>query len=164
MNSREIINRGQNDLQRNKKLFQRLKKIHASHTDRIFREAHEDVFSNTNCLACANCCKTTSPIFREKDIERIASFLRMTPGDFSQKFLKTDEDHDKVLKETPCPFLGPDNVCAIYEVRPLACQNYPHTHRKNIMALAHLTLNNSLICPAVQEILKKVNEKISKWN
>jgi Fe-S-cluster containining protein len=166
MNTHEIKNKGKQNLNKNKKLFQNLKKFPSSYSDKLFSGLHAEVFDQTDCLRCANCCKTTSPIFREKDIERIAAYLKMSPGNFSEKYLKTDEDYDKVLKQSPCPFLEEDNRCRIYEVRPAACSAYPHTNRKNILGISELTLKNSLICPAVQDILERANKEIQskRWN
>ena len=31
---------------------------------------HDEVFEEIDCLSCANCCKTTGPLFTEKDIEK----------------------------------------------------------------------------------------------
>lgn len=166
MNTHEIKNKGKQNLNKNKKLFQILKKFPSLYSDNLFSDLHTEVFEQTDCLTCANCCKTTSPIFREKDIERIAVYLKMSPGDFSEKYLRTDEDYDKVLKQSPCPFLEEDNRCRIYEVRPAACSAYPHTNRKNILGISELTLKNSLICPAVQDILERANKVIQskRWN
>ena len=50
--------------------------------DTIFREAHERAFEKIDCLQCANCCKTTSPIFRDTDIRRIAKHLRIKESKF----------------------------------------------------------------------------------
>lgn len=166
MTNHEIKNKGKQNLNKYKKLFQHLKKHPSARIDRLFSELHDEVFSETDCISCANCCKTTSPIFRERDIERIAASLKMSPGNFSEKYLKTDEDYDKVLIKTPCPFLLDDNKCSIYDVRPLACSGYPHTNRKNIIGISELTLKNSLICPAVQNILERVETLIRNkaWN
>ena len=35
----------------------------------------ENEFKKTDCLDCGNCCKTTSPIFTDKDIERISKYV-----------------------------------------------------------------------------------------
>ena len=39
-------------------------------------QLHEDQFSKINCLECANCRKTTSPIFTNRDISRISKYLK----------------------------------------------------------------------------------------
>ena len=72
-------------------------------------ELHEAEFEKTDCLTCANCCKTTGPLFTDKDIQRIAKFLRMKVVDFTKQYLRIDEDNDYVLKTLPCSFLFSDN-------------------------------------------------------
>lgn len=143
----------------NAKFFNKLKLKPPRNLDELFHEAHEDVFAVTDCLACANCCKTTSPIFYQKDIERAAKRLRMKPGAFIEKYLRIDEDKDYVLQQSPCTFLGPDNYCSIYEDRPAACREYPHTDRKKISQIMDLTFRNTLVCPAVLEITEKVKKR-----
>lgn len=142
----------------NRRLLQQLRKADERDVDQWFHDAHEEVFSRTDCLTCANCCKTTSPIFQPNDIERVAKALRMRPGDFTEKFLKIDEDNDFVLKSTPCPFLLPDNRCSVYDHRPRACREYPHTDRRKMVQIFDLTYRNTLVCPAVLEIIEKVRE------
>lgn len=140
----------------NKKFLTHLKKEDPRRVDDNFHELHESVFEETDCLTCANCCKTTSPIFYQHDIERLASALRMRPGDFIVKFLRIDEDKDYVLQSSPCPFLGPDNYCTVYKDRPKACREYPHTDRKKMIQLTALTYKNTLVCPAVLEIVQRM--------
>jgi Fe-S-cluster containining protein len=151
----------QNKAVENKKFLQSLKKKDARKVDDAFHQLHEEVFEEINCLTCANCCKTTSPIFYETDIERVAKSLRMKPGDFIEKYLRIDEDKDYVLKSSPCPFLGPDNYCSVYEDRPKACREYPHTNRKKMVQITDLTFKNTLVCPAVLEMVERMkNVKI----
>ena len=125
-----------------------------SKIDALFQDAHEDVFSCVDCLACANCCKTTGPLFTQKDIERIAKHLRLKPKDFIDQYLRVDEDKDHVLQSVPCVFLGADNYCSIYDVRPKACREYPHTDRVKQKQLLNLNLKNTEVCPGVQEIFE----------
>jgi hypothetical protein len=114
-------------------------------------------------LLCANCCKTTSPIFYQHDIERAAKALNIKPGEFIVQFLHMDEDGDFVLNEAPCAFLMSDNRCKIYESRPKACREYPHTDRKKMHQILDITYRNTLVCPAVLEIVKKVEALIKLW-
>ena len=44
-------------------IFKKLKKLKPSSLDSLFLNAHNEVFSKIDCLECANCCKTTSPLF-----------------------------------------------------------------------------------------------------
>lgn len=140
----------------NKKFLHRLKKMDPRKMDRVFHTTHEEVFAKTDCLQCANCCKTTSPIFYENDVARVAGALRMKPGDFIEKYLRIDEDNDYVLKSSPCPFLTEDNYCGVYENRPKACREYPHTDRKKMVQVMDLTYKNTLVCPAVLDIVERI--------
>jgi Fe-S-cluster containining protein len=149
-----------NKSEENKKFLNRLKKQDAGKVDDAFHQTHDDVFSETSCLTCANCCKTTSPIFYQTDIERASKFLRMKPGDFIEKYLRVDEDKDYVLKSSPCAFLDNDNYCSIYEARPKACREYPHTDRKKMVQIMDLTYKNTMVCPAVLEMVERLKKKI----
>ena len=144
----------------NKAFLQKLKNKDSRKIDDAFHRLHEEVFSEIDCLTCANCCKTTSPIFYQTDIERVSKALRLKPGDFIEKYLRIDEDRDYVLKSSPCPFLGSENYCSVYADRPKACREYPHTNRKKMVQIMELTHKNTLVCPAVLEIverMKKIN-------
>ena len=80
----------------------------------------------------------------------------MRPADFIQQYLHLDEDNDYVHNGAPCPFLGSDNYCSIYEQRPKACEGYSHTDRKKAAQLFSKTLENTKICPAVFEIVERL--------
>lgn len=142
----------------NKKFFQQLKKKKPGEIDALFNDTHEEVFACTDCLKCANCCKTTGPLFTQKDIERIASHLKLKPGKFVEQYLKVDEDNDYVLQQVPCTFLGSDNYCSIYEVRPKACREFPHTDDTKMQRHFNITVKNVEICPAVYEIVEKMKK------
>jgi Fe-S-cluster containining protein len=144
----------------NKRFLLRLQKKPPKKLDYIMQELHEEEFKNTDCMQCANCCKTTSPIFTNKDIVRIAKFLRMKLQDFIAMYLKIDKDQDYVLKSSPCVFLDEDNSCNIYNVRPKACREYPHTNRKKFEKITHLTIHNIKICPAAYSIVEKLKAKL----
>lgn len=145
-----------------RKVLENLKKKPPKNLDYMVQEVHNEVFTKIDCLQCANCCKTTGPLFTEKDIERISKHLRMKPADFESRYLRTDEDQDKVLLNLPCWFLNTDNTCSIYEVRPKACREFPHTDRKKIYQINHLTIQNTLICPAAFEFLERIQKRITQ--
>ena len=142
------------------KTINQIKRLNSRKIDELFHKEHISVFKKHNCLTCANCCKTTSPIFRKVDIDRISKRLGMKSIQFENQYLKLDEESDYVLKVAPCSFLNNDNTCSIYEDRPLACKEYPHTDRKNMYQILDLTINNVLICPAVEDIVTSIGSKI----
>ena len=144
------------------KALQRLKKKKNKFIDELFDDLHVKTFQGIDCLNCANCCKTTSPIFRDIDIKRISKKMKISEMQFISNYLKLDDESDYVLKSSPCVFLGVDNKCTIYEDRPLACREYPHTDRKNMYQIFDLTLKNSEICPAVSKILEQISHQNEK--
>ena len=152
----ELLAKAEAELESNKKMLKNLKK---KNLDILFQDHHYKVFEEIDCFACANCCITTGPLILERDIDRISKSLRMKPTSFINKYLRRDEDNDWVFKTMPCPFLDSDNYCLIYDVRPKACREYPHTDRKNIHQLFGKTLINSTICPAVGMILERIRRK-----
>ncbi len=144
----------QSQLAENRNLVKKLKKLPPDQLDRTFHDLHERAFEKIDCLDCANCCKTTGPLFTSTDISRIAREFKMKPSEFEETYLRVDEDGDRVLQKTPCTFLGEDNKCLIYNIRPKACREYPHTDRKNMKQILNLTLKNTLVCPAVLKIFE----------
>ena len=127
--------------------------------DTIVQQLHEDVSAEIDCLSCANCCRTLGPAIYDKDIERMAKALRIKPAEVVSKYLKMDEDGDYVFLSMPCPFLLSDNYCSIYEARPKACREYPHTDRKRFEQIYKLTVKNSATCPIAYEVLCRLINK-----
>jgi len=119
-------------------------------------DLHEEAFEKIDCLQCANCCKNYSPRFKTPDIKRISKHLKLKEGDFKEIYLRVDEDGDYVTKSTPCPFLGNDNYCSIYENRPSDCHRFPYTDEDVIIKKQNLTLKNSTFCPIVYYVLEKL--------
>ena len=117
---------------------------------------HEEAFKKIDCLKCANCCRNYSPRFKTPDIKRISRHLKMRESEFIDRYLKVDEDGDFVAKTLPCPFLGPDNFCSIYEQRPSDCHRFPYTDEDVILKRQQLTLKNSTFCPIVYFVLEKL--------
>ena len=122
---------------------------------------HEEAFSKIDCLNCAACCKNYSPRFKTPDIKRISRHLQMKEGDFIETYLRIDEDGDYVVKSTPCPFLGGDNFCAIYEVRPSDCARFPYTNEDVFLKRPAITLKNSTFCPIVVHVLEGLLGKVT---
>lgn len=140
-------------------LFDRLAQLDHRKLDQVFHEAHETVFETFDCLGCANCCKSIPPIVRDSDLRRIAQYLRVKPSVFAGQYLTYDADGDQVMNTSPCPFLEADNKCRIYDVRPLACAEYPHTDRPRMYQILKLTRKNAEVCPAIRDILKLIEKE-----
>jgi hypothetical protein len=80
----------------------------------------------------------------------------MKEGDFIEKYLSLDVEGDYVVRSKPCPFLGADNFCGIYDVRPSDCARFPYTDEDVIIKRQQLTLKNSSFCPIVYFVLEKL--------
>ncbi len=160
MNLRAFEQNSKRDYKRMRSFLAGVKKKKPDELDEKFHNLHEEVFETVECLACANCCKTTSPLFVNADIERIAKHLKIKPGQFIQKYLRIDEEGDYVLQVSPCSFLDADNYCSIYDVRPKACREYPHTNRKKMHQILELTAKNTQVCPAVFRIVQRLESEV----
>ena len=119
---------------------------------------HDEAFQKINCLECAACCKNYSPRFKTPDIKRISRHLKMKEGEFIETYLDLDKDGDYVVKSTPCPFLGRDNFCSIYEVRPSDCVRFPYTNEDVLLKRPNITLKNSTFCPIVVHVIERLIE------
>ncbi len=133
--------------------------LHRANKNEVLRQLpdlHEQAFEKIDCLTCGNCCKKFSPRFKTPDIKRISRHLKMKESDFIETYLRIDGDGDYVVKSSPCPFLGQDNRCGIYEVRPSDCERFPYTDEDVIIKRQELTLKNSSFCPIVYYVLEKL--------
>lgn len=144
----------------NKRFFSKLESRPPKNLDYMMQDLHHAEFKRTDCLECANCCKTTGPLFTNADIQRISKFLRLKPQGFIETYLRIDEEDDHVLQQVPCTFLAADNHCSIYEVRPKACREFPHTDRKKFHLISDLTLKNVAICPAAFNIVEEMKRVV----
>ena len=140
----------------NQKFFKKLKSLNPKELDKKVHALHDEVFACTDCLECANCCKTTGPLLTQKDIGRLSKHLRIKASEFEETYTRIDEDGDFVFKTMPCPFLGEDNYCSVYDHRPKACREYPHTDRIKQNQILEITLKNNSVCPAVYEITERL--------
>ena len=138
-----------------KRFYQKNKKKLES-MDVQVHNLHDVISKRTDCLACGNCCRSLGPRITNKDLEKMAKALRIKPSDIIDKYLRIDEDDDMVFKSMPCPFLGDDNYCAIYESRPKACREYPHTDRKRFYQVYNLSIKNAYTCPIVYQVLEEL--------
>jgi Fe-S-cluster containining protein len=80
----------------------------------------------------------------------------MRESEFIEKYLIVDEDGDFVANTKPCPFLGADNYCSIYDQRPSDCHRFPYTDEDVLIKRQQLTLKNSTFCPITYYVLEKL--------
>jgi Fe-S-cluster containining protein len=161
VNLKKHLDLANKNLVENKVLAKKLKKSKSKKLDNVVHQLHDETFDKIDCLECANCCKTTSPAIYERDIDRLSRHLKIKPSKLIEEYLVKDDDNDYVFKSAPCPFLDYENYCMVYEGRPLACREYPHTNRKRFYQVLDLSITNTLICPAVATIIEQLQHKKS---
>lgn len=142
--------------QNQKKYKDFLKRVDKNKVLKALPALHEEAFKKIDCLTCANCCKGYSPRFKTPDIRRIARLLKMKESIFIETYLRLDNDGDYVAKGIPCPFLGQDNYCSIYENRPSDCHRFPYTNEDIFFKRPQVTLKNSTFCPIVYYVMEKL--------
>lgn len=95
----------------------------------IYEELHS-IYSNVpegNCIGCGNCChESVGASFVEADI--ILKKIKKMNKTKREKLIKKIFEYYFNIYETreKCPFLGFDNLCDIYDDRPLNCRIYGH--------------------------------------
>lgn len=124
-------------------------------------DLHDEAFERVDCLTCANCCKNYSPRFKTPDIKRISRHLRMKESVFIDTYLVLDTEGDYVTRSKPCPFLGTDHFCSIYDERPSDCQRFPYTDEDVLLKRPAITLKNVSFCPAVFHVMERLIAKKS---
>jgi len=143
----------------NKKQSGFLKNIKAKESktiDKLVIRYDEELFRLIDCLDCANCCKTISPILNENDVRKISKKLKVKDSQLFENFLMVDDEGDIIMQTTPCPFLMEDNKCSIYDARPKACREYPHTGHYGFSGRRMINIKNCLCCPVVFHIVEKL--------
>lgn len=125
--------------------------------DAYAAQLDSEVWAETNCLTCANCCRTMSPVFTNQDIKRIATHFRMSAAVFKEKWLYKNEKGEWMNRLQPCPFLHlPTNKCSIYAIRPADCASFPHLTKKRLVDYLHVHKQNIEYCPATFKLVEKL--------
>ncbi len=124
--------------------------------DTVVNQLHEELFREYDCIACSNCCKETTTDLTKEDIGRISRELNMKPKVFIKKYLGKSEG-EFMIKNLPCPFLGEEG-CTIYDCRPEACREYPHTDKDEMLSRLISLMENCAICPVVFELVERLKQ------
>lgn len=143
-----------------KAFLTRLENNPPARLDALAEKIDKEVWQEVNCLSCANCCKTMSPTFNNRDLKRIAAHLGMTVEEFRNKWLLFDKkEKDWMNKKQPCQFLDlQTNMCSIYEVRPDDCAGFPHLTKKKMVSYIHVHKQNIEYCPATYTMVEKMKQ------
>ncbi|MFM7646265.1 MAG: YkgJ family cysteine cluster protein, partial [Sphingomonadales bacterium] len=131
--------------------------------DSLVLQTKKEVWAQTDCLSCANCCKTMTPTYTPADLRRIAQHFGMTVEEVKKKWLKQERggDRDWINRSTPCQFLNAHtNKCSIYAIRPLDCTGFPHLG-KRFRDFVHIHKQNLDSCPATFSLVEKLTKQLA---
>jgi len=142
-----------------KQTVKQLKRVKTKRLACMADQAHQQFFKQHDCLDCANCCSSLPVLLTQKDSQRLAKTLQLKTAEFETLYTTQDEDGDTVLKESPCPFLLQNKHCSIYENRPLACRDFPHTQGFDIVDTLGYQVQNTKHCPASYYILQDLGKQ-----
>ena len=70
------------------------------HSDRILRRIAEGIEDEIDCTICANCCRVATATVKERDIEHLARFLRISEARFVAEYTTESEDEGRILRRT----------------------------------------------------------------
>jgi Fe-S-cluster containining protein len=129
--------------------------------DRLAANLDKQVWQETDCLSCGNCCKQMSPTYTNKDIRKISKHLGMTVAEFKFKWLVRDKDGDWINRSLPCQFFDlQTNKCGIYEIRPADCAGFPHLPKRKMVEYMHVHKQNLEMCPATFRLVEKLRRVV----
>jgi uncharacterized protein len=125
--------------------------------DSVVKDLYTEISSQIDCTKCANCCKIIHPVLSEADIKRLARHQGLSCVQFKLRFVTTDEDHDSVFNQTPCPFLE-NNSCTVYEHRPGDCRSYPHLHKRQFVFRMNQAFLSCSVCPIAFNVYERLKQ------
>jgi len=162
VNLRSFKQKARNQKTKMRRFLSRLEKNTPVRLDQKINILEKEVWEETDCLTCANCCKTMTPTFSNKDIKRISAHFNMTADAFKEKWLRRERggDRDWMNKTEPCQFLDlKTNMCNIYEIRPDDCRGFPHLSKK-FKDFVHIHKQNVEYCPATFRLVEKMMARL----
>jgi Fe-S-cluster containining protein len=130
--------------------------------DRVVQKVTEEVWSQIDCTTCANCCKTLQIVVDNTDIARLAKKQGMSTKSFRERYVGVDEEGDQYFTATPCPFLGEDNRCTVYEDRPKACRDFPYLHEAHFRSRTFSMIDNAAVCPIVFNVWDRLKQRFRR--
>jgi len=131
--------------------------------DILAEEVDREVWAETNCLACSNCCRNMTPTFNFQDLKRISAHFGMTISAFKAKWLYKNKQGEWMNVNQPCQFLDrKTNMCTIYAIRPKDCADFPHLTKKKMVDYIHVHKQNVQYCPATFKMVEKLIERVGR--
>ena len=98
------------------------------------------------------------------DIPRIAGHLSADAGRVHRHLPGTRRGEGAycIRRRKPCPFLGAESKCTIYDVRPEKCRGYPFTDKPDFAFMSITHANNATVCPAVFYLVEQMKKRLRR--
>jgi Fe-S-cluster containining protein len=136
--------------------FRRYLKAH-DHSERRMRRIAEEIEEQIDCTLCANCCRVATVRVNDRDIDRLARYLRVSRSDFLPEYTNESDEEGRILRRNAggCVFLD-GNDCTVYDARPETCSRFPHLVRGNgsIASRMWQFIDRACYCPIVYNALE----------
>lgn len=137
--------------------FRRHLKTH-DFVERRLRQIAEETEEQIDCMQCANCCKVATVTLAERDVAKLAKFLRIKEGKFLREYTEHSEEEGLILKrddQNGCVFLA-GKECTVYEARPATCEHFPHLVRGagSLKTRMWQFIDRAVYCPIVYNTLE----------
>ena len=124
--------------------------------DKEFKILHNKYFKNYDCSRCRKCCKKLHANFKEGEIEKASKKLNLSKEEFIKRYLKKS-DSNYSTKRIPCPFFK-NSKCVLGEDKPKTCKEYPFTNKKGRIFSLYSTMDNTLVCPVINNIIEELKK------
>lgn len=151
----QIRRLGENKRDENERFRKHLKRH--DFVERRFRRIAEEIEDQIDCRSCANCCRVATTTLAERDVAKLAKYLRISLAQFLRDYTDKSPDEGLILKRTEagCIFLD-GNDCTVYEARPGTCENFPHLVRGSgsIASRMWQFIDRACYCPIVYNALE----------
>lgn len=155
----QIERLGEKKREENKRLRLHMK-IHSA-VERKLRKIAEQIESQIDCTACANCCRVATATLKEREVEQLAKFIGVSKNEFLRNYTEVSEEEGLILKRTEkgCVFLE-GNLCSVYEARPDTCNDFPHLARGpgSLVARMWHMPDRATYCPIAYNTLEAFKE------
>ena len=158
----QIRRQGEHKREENERLRKHMKR-HAF-VERKLRHIALNIEERIDCKECANCCRVATTKLNERDVLKLAKFLRIKPAQFLNDYCQESEEEGVVLKrskETGCVFLD-GKLCTVYEARPATCEDFPHLVRGAGSLLSRMweMPDRATYCPIVFNALEAFKPEV----
>jgi Fe-S-cluster containining protein len=157
----EIRRLGEKKRGENMNLRRHLKTHHF--VERRLRRIAEEIEDAIDCTVCANCCRNATVKLLDRDVGKLARFLRLPRARFLEEYTERTLGEGLILRrgEGGCVFLD-GNLCSVYEARPSTCADFPHLVRGagSLPSRMWQMVDRATYCPIVYNALEAFKEEV----